>query len=51
MHPWKFFFKKVPGFPGTGIPPKLSFWGENKNKLLVTSSERLGKESKHMRFW
>lgn len=25
MQPWKFFLKKVPGLPGRGIPPKLSF--------------------------
>lgn len=25
MQPLKFFLRKVPGLPGSGIPPKLSF--------------------------
>lgn len=25
MQPWKFFLRKVPGLPGSGMPPKLSF--------------------------
>lgn len=29
MQPLKFFLRKVPGLPGNGIPPKLSFKEEN----------------------
>lgn len=25
MQPWKFLLRKVPGLPGRGMPPKLSW--------------------------
>ena len=36
MQPWKFFLRKVPGLPGRGMPPKLSFQGKKSTRDLLT---------------
>lgn len=45
MQPWKFFLRKVPGLPGSGMPPKLSFDEEKTERCLQPS-----KTHKHVLF-
>ncbi|TNN61397.1 hypothetical protein EYF80_028414 [Liparis tanakae] len=35
MQPWKFFLRKVPGLPGSGMPPKLSCDGKGSRERSI----------------
>lgn len=41
MHPWKFLLRKVPGLPGSGMPPKLSCDEQFRNAFVSDVYSRM----------